>query len=112
MKLTSAFWLAILAVVIITAAVLRSSAAPPPAADAAKATFLERLQPGQSVALAEKDGRYEITVFSPPLRPLSHTVVEVNQRFVVLRDLAGITDMAIPIYSIKVIKTVRLPANR
>jgi hypothetical protein len=85
------------------------SAAPP--AEQKRATFLDRLKVGQAVALTDKDGRYEIGVFPPELHPLGHTVIEVAQDCIVVRDLGNITDTVIPLYSIKSIKTMRFPGK-
>jgi hypothetical protein len=73
-----------------------------------QATFLEHLKPGQAVSLTDKEGRYEIGVFPPAYQPLDHKVVEVSQDFVVFRDLAGITDTIVPVYSIKAIRVFRI----
>ena len=70
-------------------------------------TILELLKPGQAVNLDEKDGRYEIGVFPQAIQPLSHTVIEIGQDYVVLRDFVGVTDSIVPIYSIKCIKVLR-----
>ena len=77
MNRTTTLWLAMLAVIGIR--VLCSFGAPPAEERAAKATFLERLKPGQAVSLTEKDGRYEIGMFPENFRPLSHNVVEIGQ---------------------------------
>ena len=82
------------------------TAAPP--VERAVSTFLEHLTPGQAVSLTEKDGRYEIGVFPPYMRPLGHRVVEVGPDYVVLRDLVEITDTIVPVYSIKSIKVLRV----
>ena len=71
-------------------------------------TFLDHLRPGQAVSLTDKDGRYEIGAFPPGIQPLGQNVIEVGQDYVVLRDLMGITDTIIPIYSIKSIKVIRI----
>ena len=75
---------------------------------APKTTFLDQLTPGQAVNLDEKEGRYEITVLPKLIRPLSHTVIEIGQDYVVLRDFVGMADTIIPVYAIKSIKIVRL----
>lgn len=94
------------ALVIALCAAMSIGTAAPPAER--KATFLEQLKPGQAVSLTEKDGRYEIGVFPPAYQPLGHKVVEVGQDYVTLRDLVGITDTIVPVYSIKAIKVLRV----
>jgi hypothetical protein len=90
---------------------LRSSSTAAPPAEQKKVAFLDRLKVGQAVALTDKDGRYEIGVFPPELHPLGHTVIEIAQDYVVLRDLAKITDTLIPICSIKSIIVIRIPGK-
>ena len=70
--------------------------------------FLDRLKPGELIAVEEKNGRYQLGLFPKTFCPLSHTVVEVGTDFVVVRDLAGITDTIIPMYSISSIKVLRV----
>ncbi|MGD0900313.1 MAG: hypothetical protein ABR915_20975 [Thermoguttaceae bacterium] len=106
MKRASTLWLALLGAIGIM--VLCSFGAPPTEERAARATFLERLKPGQSVTLTDKDGRYEIGMFAESIGPLSHNVVEIGQDFVVLRDIANITDTIVPVYSIKAIRVLRV----
>ena len=76
-----------------------------------KVAFLDRLKVGQAVALTDKDGRYEIGVLPPEMHPLDHTVVEIAEDYVVLRDIGKITDTVIPIYSIKSIRVLRVPGK-
>jgi hypothetical protein len=76
-----------------------------------RVAFLDRLKVGQAVGLAEKDGRYEVSLLPPDFRPMSHTVIEVGQDFIALRDLGNITDTVIPIYSIKSIRVLRVPGK-
>jgi hypothetical protein len=89
----------------------RSSGTAAPPAEQKRIAFLDRLKVGQAVALTDKDGRFEIGVFPPALQPLGHTVIEVAQDCVVVRDLGNITDTIIPIYSIKSIKVMRFPGK-
>ena len=79
-----------------------------PPAERKETRFLENLTPGQTVSLSEKDGGYEIGVFPPAYQPLGQKVIEVSQNYVVFRDLAGITDTIVPIYSIKAIRILRV----
>ena len=73
-----------------------------------KTVFLDRLKPGQAVVLNDKQGCYEIGIFPKEIQPLSHSVIEVGQDYVVLRDLANVTDTIVPIYSIKCIRILRV----
>ena len=74
----------------------------------AKTAFLDRLKVGDAIAVEEKQGRYQLGIFPKTFRPLSHSIVQVESDFVVVRDLAGVTDTAIPIFSIASIKTLRI----
>jgi len=106
MKRASTFWLAMLAVIGIMA--LCSFGASPAEERAAKATFLERLKLGQPITITEKDGRYEIGMFYKDMRPLAHNIVEIGQDYLVVRDIVGVTDTVIPVYSIKAVRVLRL----
>ena len=66
------------------------------------------LRPGQNVAVKDADGRYAITTYVGGPVVLSHRVVAVAKDHVVVRDFTEFADMAIPVYSIKSVATVRL----
>lgn len=87
---------------------LRSTGIAAPPIEQKKVAFLNRLKVGQAVALTDKDGRFEIGVLPPEMHPLDHSVVEIAEDYVVLRDIGNITDTVIPIYSIKSIKVLRV----
>ena len=63
------------------------------------------LRPGQAVNLKESNGRYEISIFDNGPEVLGHKVVEVASDYVVLQDIAGISETRIPIFSIKAVTT-------
>lgn len=86
---------------------LRSIGIAAPLAEQKHVAFLDRLNAGQAVSLTDQDGRYEIGVFPKGIQPLGYTVIEVAQDYVVLRDIAKVTDTIIPIYSIKSIRVLR-----
>jgi len=75
---------------------------------ASKATFLEHLKPGQVVSVEAKDGRYELGVFPKQIQPRSHAVIDIGRDYLVVRDIANVTDTIIPVYSISCIKVLRL----
>jgi hypothetical protein len=109
MKRTPLF---LLAAVVIAVAVLRSFAALPLEAERnntpPKITFLERIKLGQSVTITDKDGRYEIGMFENMSNPLAHNIVEIGKDYLVVRDVVGVTDTVIPVYSIKAIRVLRV----
>ena len=67
--------------------------------------FLSVLKEGQAVVLKEAAGRYEITLMEG-----GHKVIEVGPDYVVVEDIAGVTETRIPIFSIKSI--ARIKVNR
>ncbi len=79
------------------------------------AAAAQRLQPkgdlaplkvGQSVALQDHGGSYEIHLMDVEV-PMGHTVVDVGQDFVVLKDIAEVTETRIPIFAIKAVVLVK-----
>jgi hypothetical protein len=97
---------AVLLAVSIFAAMPIVTAAPP--ADQKASRFLDHLKVGQPVSLNEKDGRYEIGILPPGYQPMPQKIIEIGQDYVVFRDLVGITDTIVPVYSIKAIKVLRI----
>jgi hypothetical protein len=95
-----------ISLIVLAVAVHSTSTAAPPE-EQKRIAFLDRLKVGQAVGLTEKDSRYEVSLLPPDIRPLSHTVIEVGQDFITLRDLGNITDTVVPIYSIKSIRVLR-----
>ena len=63
--------------------------------------FLAAMKVGQAVTLKDVAGRYEITKIENGPAMLSHKITEVGSDYVVVVDLAGVTETRIPIYSIK-----------
>jgi hypothetical protein len=61
------------------------------------------LSPGIGVTLQEKAHGYEIGVLKGIPGPRSHKVVEVAPEYIVVIDLAGITQTRIPIYALAAI---------
>ena len=67
--------------------------------------FLSVLKEGQAVVLKETAGRYEITLMEG-----GHRVIEIGPDYVVVEDIAGVTEIRISVYSIKSI--TRIKVNR
>ena len=67
--------------------------------------FLSALKEGQAVVLKEAAGRYEITLMEG-----GHKVIEIGPDYIVVEDIAGVTETRIPVYSIKSI--ARIKVNR
>jgi hypothetical protein len=64
------------------------------------------LKVGQSVSLKDEGSAFTITFFEPDL-PQSHKVIEIGDNFIVVRDIAEVTDTTILLYSVKAIVKVK-----
>ena len=65
---------------------------------------LATLKVGQSLTLKDAGDRYTLTVIEGDLKlPQSHTVVEVGQEFVIVKDFTGLNETRIPLTSIKAV---------
>ena len=69
--------------------------------------FLSVLKAAQSVTVKENGGRYEVTVMDEVR--LGHRITEVGADYLVVEDVAGVTETRIPIYSIKAIVRLKSP---
>lgn len=65
------------------------------------------IKEGQAVDLKDEGAAYSISVYGGDL-PTSHTVIEVADDYIVVRDVAGITETALPVYSVKSIVKMNL----
>ncbi|QDU80467.1 hypothetical protein Pla110_21970 [Polystyrenella longa] len=65
------------------------------------------LTAGQSVDLKNEGAAYTICTYDGDA-PTSHTVLEVGEDYVILRDIAGVTETAVSVYSVKSIEKVKL----
>lgn len=61
--------------------------------------FLSGLKVGQSVNLKEVSGRFVLSVIDDG-PALSHKIVEVGSDFVLLEDVAGVSEIRVPLYTI------------
>jgi hypothetical protein len=91
-------------------AVLAVSAAPSADETRKPKGVFSALKVGQSVSSKDEGSAFSITVFDPEL-PQSHKVIQIGDNFIVVRDIAGITEMTIPVYSIKAIVKVKTKAQ-
>lgn len=69
---------------------------------------LSVLHAGQPVSIKESNGRYELSLFENGPETLGHKVIEVGDDYVVLQDIAGISDTRIPIFSVKGVVTMKV----
>jgi len=72
-------------------------------------TFLSALKEGQPVSLKEVSGRYEITTVEGVAAVQGHKVVEIGNDYIVVQDIAGVTESRIPVYSVKAIIRLKVP---
>ncbi len=72
------------------------------ATDPPKKTVFSSLKVGQSVGLKDQGAAFEISVLSEEV-PQGHTVIEIGDDFIVLEDVAGVTQTTIPVFSLKAI---------
>lgn len=71
--------------------------------------FLAVLKEGQSVVVKEVGGRFEITMMKDV--KVGQKVVEVGNDYIVVEDIAGVTETRIPIYSIKSVVRLKVPKD-
>lgn len=67
---------------------------------------LATLKVGQPVNLKDVGAGYEISTFDTDV-PQGHTVVEIDNDYLVLRDIAKVTETRIPIYAVKSVTLIR-----
>jgi len=65
------------------------------------------LKVGQSVSLNDHGSAYSLSFFDDEI-PLTHTLIDVGEDFVVVRDIAGVRETLVPVYAVKSIERVRL----
>ena len=87
--------------------VLAMAVAAAPKANEPASGVLAPLKKGQTVALKDVGGRYEITLV--PGVELGHKVVEVGPDFIVLLDASGVDETRIPIFAVKAVRVTRIP---
>lgn len=93
----------IIAVLLCVAVVLGCLSPETSGQEKGRKSFLSVLKEGQAVVLKEAAGRYEITLMEG-----AHKVIEVGPDYVVVEDLAGVTETRIPVYSIKSITRMKV----
>ena len=72
-------------------------------------TFLSALKEGQHVSLKQDAGRFEITTVEGVAAVQSHKVMEIGADYVVIQDVAGVSESRIPLWSIKAIIRLKVP---
>jgi hypothetical protein len=93
-------WIGVTVVVLLIAVTLGADETKNP-----KGVF-SALKVGQSVSLKDEGSACTITLFEPEILQ-SHKVIEIGDNFIVVRDIAEITETVVPVYSIKSVVKVR-----
>ena len=73
--------------------------------------FLSAFKTDQPVILKEVAGRFEISLMNDALEPLTHTVISVEHDFLIVEDIAAVSEIRIPVFSIKSITTLKPSKN-
>lgn len=73
--------------------------------------FFSALKKGQHVSLKQDAGRYEITTVEGVAAVQGHKVMEIGADYVVIQDVAGVTESRIPLWSIKAIIRLKVPGK-
>ena len=71
-------------------------------AAAPKKTVFSGLKIGQQVGLKDNGTAFEISFLTEEI-PQGYKIIEIEDDYVVLEDLAGVTQTTIPVYSLKAI---------
>ena len=74
--------------------------------DQTKPSLFSTLKVGQSVTLKDRGNSYEISTMDVE-GPLTHKIIELGDDVIVLRDVAELMEVRIPIYSVKAVINVR-----
>ena len=66
------------------------------------------LKIGQAITVKESGDRYLLSVMDGDVKlPQSHTVIDVGQDFVVVKDFVGLNQTRIPLTSVKAVVTFK-----
>jgi hypothetical protein len=98
-----------LAIAIVVVALVASTATPqlPPAQ---KSHVFSNLAPGQTVTLNDNDRMFQINTIQGA-KTGTHTVAEVGGDYIVLQDVADVTELRIPIHAIRAVVHVKTKAK-
>lgn len=72
--------------------------------DNQKPSFLSAVSVGQTVSMKEVAGRFEISIIEEG--QLNQKVTAVGSDYLMVEDIAGVTEIRIPAYSIKSVVTI------
>jgi hypothetical protein len=91
--------------IIVAAAVVACTAGLAPAE---RQGVLAALRLGQAVQVKDSGGSYEIGVLEKFDGTLGYKVMEIGADYVVCRDIADVTELRIPVYSVKSVTVTRI----
>jgi tellurite resistance protein len=92
-------WASLFGLAAVAAAVMISTAASQQQPTPRKSVF-SSLKAGQPVTVKDKGQSVEISTMEGDTLG-THTVVEIGDDYIVLRDVAGVTESRVPIYAIR-----------
>jgi hypothetical protein len=98
-------WTSLFVIASVAAVLVISTAASQSQPAAKKAVLFSTLKIGQPVTVREKGQLFEITVMDGDTG--THTVVEIGEDYIVLRDVAEVEESRIPIYAIRVVVHIK-----
>ncbi len=101
---TTSPWRSLFVIGVPAAVLTFSTAASQPQAIGKKTVF-STLKVGEPVALKDKGHSFEITVMDGDTG--THTVVEVGDDYIVLRDVAEVAELRVPIYAIRAVVHIK-----
>jgi hypothetical protein len=94
-----------LAVAIVAVALVASTATPQPQ-PAPKRNVFSTLVAGQIVTLNDNDRMFQINTIQGA-KTGTHTVAEVAEDYIILQDMAEVTELRIPIHAIRAVVHVK-----
>ncbi len=76
-------------------------------ADTTPKGVFSMLKVGQPVSLKDHGSAFSLSFIEGEV-PFGHTVVEVGEDYVVVRDIAGVKDIVVPVFALKAVEKVRV----
>jgi hypothetical protein len=95
-----------LAAVAVAATFSTSSSQPPQ--PAAKKTIFSTLKVGQTITLYSKGASWDIATLDTVPDAGSHKVIEINDDFIVLKDIIDVAEVRIPIFAVRSVTDIHM----
>ncbi len=106
MNQTRWMWTSLFAIAALAVVLALSTAASQPQAPAKKAALFSALKIGQPVTVREKGQSFEISTMEGDTVG-THTVAEIGDDYIVLRDVAEVAELRVPIYAIRAVVHIK-----